>query len=294
MGKSAFPSSTAVIALAVALSRPAIAADLPTTKGPASSPPVFAWSDIVRSDNQLSLDFIETDFGYAEYNDPGRSGGLPGVLDSEKGWVPGLSVSASVMKDFLGVHNLYLSGRFSWLDGQTNYWSAPLQQKSGAVVDNLDLRLGKGFDVSPNVMLTPYVGAGARRWTRTLLGPGGYQEVYSHAYAGGGLLLQFCPVSRLVLSASGLVGGDFGPTLSATQIVGGFPIAPWRFPLGNSAIFMAGGSADYAITDHVHANVGLDYVNLRYGKSAVNPFSQYEPHSRTSDVTLMAGLGYAF
>lgn len=291
MSKHAFLCSVATIALSVGLSQSTIAADLPNIKGP---PPVFTWSDIVASNNQVSLDFIETDFGYEEYNDPSRSGGLPGVVDSEMGWVPGLSVSASAMRDFFGIHDLYLSGRFSWLDGQTDYWSAPLQQKSGAVVDDFDFRLGRGFDLSPAMMLTPYFGAGAHRWTRTLYGPGGYQEVYSHGYAGGGLLFQISPIRRLVLSANGLVGETFGSSLSTSPIAGGFPITPWTFSLGSSVIFMAGGSADYAITEHLHANVGVDYVNFQYGESTVNPMSLYEPNSRTSNVTLMAGLGYAF
>jgi hypothetical protein len=212
--------------------------------------------------------------------------------------VPGGQISYSLMNDWF-LHNLYASGSFSWSRGQTDYWSQPLQQKNDADVKDWDFRLGKGFDLAPNAMLTPYFGAGTHSWTRTIPGPGGFSEQYTHSYAGGGLLFQYAPVSHLVFSAYSLVGGTFGSHLSGDPTPGGFPLTSFGLDLGNSVIYMAGGSFDYAITRQWHANAGVDYVNFKYGESGITSAGPllpaiYEPNSHTSNVTLKIGLGYSF
>lgn len=274
----------AIIAILAAASSSAGAADL------LPAPPVLAVSDIVRANNQVSLDFAATDFNYVETLPPTYP-----VFDSEKSWVaPGLSVSASVMGNYLGLQNLYASGRVTWVDGHTKYWSAPLTNTDGAVVWNEDFRVGKGFDLSNNVMLTPYLGAGARNWSRNLPGAGGYHESYSNGYLGAGLLVQVAPISRLVLSAYGLAGGTSDATM-VTSRNGGYPINPYQYSLKGSNIYIAGASADYAITERIHANIGVDYVAFKYGQSPPSPIDgSLEPTSHTSNVTLLAGIGYAF
>lgn len=261
--------------------------------------PALAGNGIVAANNQVSIDFIGRDFNYQEFPDPARSGPGPSVLDSEKGWVPGLRISGSVMTDVLGINHVYVSGQFSWLNGTTDYWSEPLSDRSGATVNDFDFRLGKGFDIGQSAMLTPYFGAGTDWWHRTLPGAGGYNEYYSHAYAGGGLLFQYSPASRLVLSVNGLAGSTFDSGLTVSPKPGGAPVTGFAVPLGNSIIWMVGSSADYAITERVHVNVGIDYVNYKYGESPIVSAGPaiglvYEPTSRTSDVTVSAGAGYAF
>ncbi len=279
-------SSVALLGLSIG----AGAAELPLPVKAPPAPPVWV-NDIVRSNNQVSVDFAATNFDYLETDTTGAS------LDSEKGWVPGLSVTGSLMRDVGSVHDLYLFGRFTWLNGHTDYWASggPVTSNvDGATVEDWDFRLGKGFDVSPNAMVTPFIGGGTHSWTRLLTGPSGYNEVYSHDYAGGGLLVQYSPISRLVLSADGLVGETFDSKMSASDTPGGVPIPPWTFTLGDSAILMLEGSADYAFTEHWHANVGVDYADFQYFQSATNPFGYHEPHSATSLVTLRAGIGYGW
>lgn len=97
-----------------------------------------------------------------------------------------------------------------------------------------------------------------------------------------------------MLSAYGLVGGTFGSNLIVQQIPGGFPIPVQNFGLGDSVIFLAGASADYAITKQWHANAGVDFSHFKYGQSAVGAGGFFEPESRTNNVTVKAGFGYSF
>lgn len=251
-------------------------------------------SDIVKANNQVSIDFSETYMDYLE-----SSGSTP--LDSERGWMPGMSISASVMQDW-GVDNLYLYGQFSWHKGKTTYVGAyiggtygDLRQSDGAEIYNEDFRIGKGFELNDAVMLTPYLGLGARQWGRTISNPGGYHEDYSHGYVGGGMMAQFAPVPGWVISVNGMVGSTFAANMRTTRTAGGAAITPQNYKLGNAAIYMAGISFDNALTDTVHLNFGVDYTNFNYGRSAVSAIdSTYEPDSRTSQVALKVGLGFAF
>ena len=251
-------------------------------------------SDIVKANNQVTLNISE---GYLDYLE--SSGSTP--LDSERGWQPGLSLSGSMMTDFL-VPNLYLYGNLSWNKGNSDYVGSfiggnygDLRQRDNAEIYNEDFRIGKGFDVSDSFMLTPYLGIGARQWRRDISGAGGYREDYSHGYVGGGLLAQYSPAPGWVLGLSGLVGSTFSASMKTTAVAGGAAITPQTYKLGNSAIYMVGASVDRAITDTVHANLSVDYTNFSYGRSAVSPIdSTFEPDSRTSNVALKVGLGFAF
>ena len=180
-------------------------------------------SDIIDSNNQISVQFVTTDFGYKEV-----SGSAP--LDTEsncgaRGWV-----SFSLMKNWF-VSNLYFNAQYSYADGKTDYvgsyWGGTfgsLKTQDTAIVNDFDFRLGKGFELQRNLMATPYFGIGFHDWQRG--GNGG--EEYSHGYYGAGLLLQWSPFSRFVLSGNGLIGQTFNSQIA----VGSFfrPAASWDLP----------------------------------------------------------------
>lgn len=269
----------------------ASAADMPVKAHPL--PAGCASNDITRANSQIKLDATGT---YINYGPEYANGGPP--LDSEKGWVPGLSVTGSWMGNLANVCNLYVMGSFTWMKGHTNYWASGgpvLANVDGATVYDFDFRFGKGFDfLGPNTMVTPYFGIGTNSWTRLLAGVSGYQEIYSHDYAGVGLLLQYAPAPHLVLSANGLVGKAFNSSMTASQTITFFPGLFATYPLGNKMTYMAGASADYAFTEHWHGNIGIDYTYFAYGQSPVNAGGFFEPNSATSYVTVSAGLGYAW
>jgi opacity protein-like surface antigen len=245
---------------------------------------------IVNSNNQISVDFVESHIDYRETF-------AGAFLDGEKGWVPGVSVTGSIMTGALGIPNLYAFGRFTYLNGDTDYRASGgpvLANTDGARVRDEDFRVGVGLSLSRDFMLTPYVGFGWHDWGRNLSGPFGYHEEYSHGYVGGGLLLQYSPTARLVMSANGLIGRTFDSSMTTSRTAGGALINPFTYDLGDSATVKAGAGADYAFTKQIHGNVGIDYTTFKYGQSPVAPDGTLEPNSRTHDATLRVGLGFAF
>jgi len=300
--------------LLIAAASAATAADMPVKALPMKAPVVgCGYSPITAANNQISVDYAGTHKDYVEYNPsnppfvaPGLAVGAP--LDSEKGWVNGVSVTGSAMFNVGTLCNVYVFARGSYYDGKTDYWQyvGPTGQSYAKIWEG-DFRLGKGFDVAPNWMLTPYLGGGLRSWDRDVCqaGPpacvaGGYHENYSHGYIGAGLMAQFAATRQLVFTGSGLIGSTVDPELTGGRTAAGNPlVANFRTGLGTSVIYKVEGSADYAFTQNLHGNVGVEYTNWKYGQSS--PFVAdilgglgVEPRSRTETVTVRAGLGWAF
>lgn len=286
--------SVAAAVLLAGAASVANAADMPL-KAPPLAVPACPGGDIVRANNQVSADFVET---YIDYG-PEFLTGVGAPLDTEKGWVPGVRVTGSLMQNFGSFCNIYLMGSFTYLNGSTQYWASggPVTANTdGATVNNFDFRIGKGFGPSSNFMLTPYLGVGSNWWNRLLNGPFGYDEKYSHAYVGGGLLVQFSPAPRWVISADGLIGEAFDSSMTASPTPGGVAIPGLftTFTLGNNPVYMVGASVDYAFTEHWHANAGVDYSYFSYGQSAPNAAGFLEPNSTTSYTTVSIGVGYGW
>jgi hypothetical protein len=71
--------------------------------------------DIVRANNQFSVDFAAVNFGYKET----APGGAP--LDSESASsAPGVSATISLMQDW-GLRNVYFMARYTYFNGNTAY-----------------------------------------------------------------------------------------------------------------------------------------------------------------------------
>jgi opacity protein-like surface antigen len=243
---------------------------------------------ILNSNNQFTWDVVGSHLDYLET--------LGGPLDTEKGTLRGASTSGSFMGSVLGIRNVYVFGQFTYLGDHTLHGEAnPVfnNTRTDAQIRDEDFRLGVGLSLSRDVMLTPYLGFGEHYWLRNFDGVGGYREEYSNGYAGAGLLLQYSPIPRLVLSANGLIGGTIDSRLKATQN-GGFPIPNQTFDLGGANIWKAGAGIDYAFTNRIHGNVGVDYTEFTYGQSPVGIGGFLEPHSRTEDWVVRIGAGYSF
>jgi hypothetical protein len=270
------------------------------------------YNPITLANTQISVDYAGTHKNYAEYNpsDPNYTDpALPvgAVIDTEKGWVNGVSVTGSAMFNLGSICNVYVFARGSYFNGKTDYWQplGRLGGQSNAKIGEGDFRVGKGFDLAPNFMLTPYLGGGVRSWDRDLCQGGacfgfGFHENYSHGYAGAGLMLQWAATRQLVLTGSGLVGSTLESQIKGGPLGNGNPtIVNFQAGLGNSVIYKLEASADYAFTQNFHGNVGVEYTNFKYGAS--QPFvsdilggTAIEPNSRTETVTVRAGLGWAF
>ena len=249
--------------------------------------------DIKASNNQFSVEAISTNVNYTEYGDVSR-GSAAGPLDSEKGSVPGFGLSLSLMKDWL-LGNDYLQIQYSRANGHTNYTGSyqsgggygSLLSTSGATLSDFSIRAGKGFSPSSSVMLTPYGEYGYHQWNRAV----NQGETYSNNYVGIGALVQYSPVNHLVLSTNALLAQTFGSHIdvSGSQAYSG--------ALGNSSLYKIGLAADYAFTQKLHGNVGVDYTSFKYGESAIWKAGSkyyYEPSDTTKYTTVHIGIGYAF
>jgi hypothetical protein len=151
--------------------------------------------------------------------------------------------------------------------------------------------------------MTPYFGLGNRHWTRdSSAHVGGYLENYDHSYFGGGVLLQYSPANGWVFAGYGFGGKTFAAHLATPN----YPLLPYyfSFTLGDDTMWMAGVSVDHAINKHLHLNGGADWTHFNYGQSAgalaASPITGRvgccvsEPDSRTLNMTVKAGFGYAF
>jgi hypothetical protein len=255
----------------------------------------FAGTDDVKaSNNQIEVQAISTKVDYKETGN-GRLHSRAGTLDTEDGHVPGFALSVSMMKDVL-LGNDYLQLQYSRNNGDTRYTGA-LQSggsfgsvggHSSATISDYSLRWGKGFAIDEAFMITPYGELGHHEWQRGV----NSGETYNHSWYGVGTLVQYSPVSRLVVSANALVGRTFASDIDVSGPRG------FSGSLGDSTLYKAGLSTDYAFTKHFHGNVGVDYTNFKYGISSTHRTSSttvaWEPDSKTEYTTLKVGVGYAF
>lgn len=257
-----------------------------------------AESPIVRSNNMIGISFADTHIDYTETGN-GVLGADGVTLDTEKGWVPGVRITASLMRDLI-VDKFYLAGAFTWNNASTKYTGSliggvfgSVVQDDGAIVKDFDFRIGKGFDITSNFMVTPFFGFGSHYWDRKV----NAGEVYSHDYIGLGLMLQYALTQQLVLSADALAGRTMGAKIDVAfidPVFNGFAGG-----LGNSGLYKVGIGADYAVTKAFHLNAGLEYTAFRYGMSGLYFLGDSsccvgEPRSTSSTVTARVGVSYAF
>jgi hypothetical protein len=281
-------SGAAIIAL---LANSAPAADLLTTLQAEAPPP--AQDFIVESNNQIIAEFVEAHLDYSEY--AGAYGTLPGLLDTEKGWVPGFGAKLSVMNSAF-VNNAYFEAEFTRSQSRTAYEGGVIGgcgygcvlKDDEAIFTDFHNRYGQGFEVQPDFMITPYVEWGYHRWNRAV----NAGETYDNYYVGAGGMAQYSPLSRLVLSANAMIGATVGSWIDVNAITGFAPA--WSDKLGNSLTYDIGGSADYGVTRSLHVTAGLDYAYFKYGASPLQPSGFFEPRSATGMTTAKLGLGYAF
>jgi hypothetical protein len=266
-------------------------------------------SDIKASNNQISVQTILTNVDYTETGN-GQFGTPTSTLDTETGNVPGLALSISAMR---GAGNEYFEAEYDYSNGNTNYTGGfigppatpygSVVGTSSAVLINHSARIGKGFYinnvddqfrptgyVSDLFMLTPYAELGQHEWDRGV----NYGETYTNFYYGIGVLGQYSPVSKLVISANAMFGSTFGSYITVNSGPG---LNGFSGGLGNSRIYKVGVSADYAFMEHFHGNFGVEYTSFSYGISATYPVVggiAWEPDSTTKYTAVKFGLGYKF
>ncbi len=238
-------------------------------------------ADIKNSDNQVGVQLTSTNMNYT-----GTGNGVvgaPGVTyATEKGNVPGFALSASAMQD-LWLGNDYIEAEYSHDNGHTNFiGGAPYGSaagEAGATLSDYHLRYGKGFAMNNQFMLTPYGEVGSHEWDSSAEGN------FTNDYFGAGVLAQYSPIHKLVLSGNALVGHTFNASTTGANGFAGYG------GLGTSNLYRVGLNADYALSKSLHANAGVDYTSFNYGAGAMG---SGVPNSLTDYTTYKIGLGYAF
>jgi hypothetical protein len=281
----------------------------------------FAGMDAIKaSNNQIGVQFVSTNIDYIESYPDGTT------ANTEKGGIQGFGLSLTVMKDLL-LGNDYLKASFNHSKGDVDYLGSlgggcyavciayegysPIYgsygQKNHAKVMDFTLRYGKGLELNNSLMLTPYAELGHHEWKRDLgdtcvvgITPDcASSEKYKHYYSGLGALIQQSPNQNLVLTLDGFIGHTFSSKISGsgTTYLNTIPGVFTSFSpqdLGDKAMYRLGVSADYAFTTQIHANIGVDYLAFKYGRSAIFNEYSYEPDSKTNYTNVKVGVGYAF
>ena len=248
---------------------------------------------IVAANNEIGLAATGTLMNYQEHF--ATTGVLSAPMDdTESGWLPGFSVNLSGMNNNL-TENLYLSLNYNYSSAGIAYKGSyigsyvPLYSTDQATTQNFLGKLGKGFSISNNMMLTPYVTGGFQLWNRQL--PGTHERYHSEL-VGAGLMYQYAPTARLVLGADMRVLALVG---------GGIKTSQWSSGFGTSGEETVGIHADYKISGGWHAYGGLNFTHFTYIGTGIVTFYQgatkyigKEPPSSTNLLGMSVGLAYSY
>jgi len=244
--------------------------------------------ELMAANNQAVLRLGYLWMNYGEFN-PGQAE----YYDREYGELPQLSIEiAKTWKHIFG--QLALSeamGDLSYSAGLKS--GALLRFSSRTVITEVWGRLGYQFFFLPSVSLTPYVISGYHRWLRTLA----YIETYHNDWFGLGGMLQWSPISNLVISLDSNVGNTFNSQNHSWDYVGAADNSVLiKANMSSRSYLMASVGGDYTFAKVWHALAGVKYWRFNYGLSPKEIFPNgayiYEPSSNTRQFTVSLGLGY--
>jgi hypothetical protein len=264
-----------------------------------TSPEISGQEAIQIVNNSVSLAYDSTHLNYGEPSDGAIA---DKYYDTEYGTLSrgGFSGSVSAMKSYRFLRDIYFQASFGRAAGDVSYnghtmpsllnpTSLPINQISGAQINDWGLRLGKGFEAGSRWLFTPYLAYGYHTWARTLgMGTAGsYTENYQHNAIELGNMIQYAPTSKIVLTADGQFGTTFWAHIQAPQY-------QVNSDLGAAPAAQVDLEADYALWRFFHAFISWRYAHFSYGQSGVAPSGFLEPASNTDLQTYLAGLRFCF
>ncbi|MDR3423643.1 MAG: hypothetical protein P4M13_00995 [Alphaproteobacteria bacterium] len=237
------------------------------------------------SNSSIWVSAGESTLGYKEAVSP--------IPDSQHGSLP--SVAAGL--NYMTGGNWYFAFEGARSFGDDTYTGAilysdgsetPTQFTSHETITTVDGKIGRGYVLGRSVMLTPYAEIGYRYWDRNL--GGGQVEDYSNFDFLAGLMGQWSPFRRLILSAYASAGTTFAGKMETDHTT---------CDLDSAGMYKVGGKIGFDLTRRWEIFTALDYDHFHYVASpwvADYALGAYimEPSSRTSDTALRAGLSYHF
>jgi hypothetical protein len=246
---------------------------------------------VIQANREIGIGFSTL---YRDYRESFPAG-TPG-RDREGGWTPGVAAAASWMGDLGALRNLYGAVGVAYHAGAQNYRGSlfgsdtGLDFRSGLANTTVKAELGKGFLVSPRLLITPAATVGYQLWNRDL-GPG-QSEDYRTFMAGAAVRADYQMARRLVLRGQ----------LGLAETVD--PRITFRFQhsygaaLAARPVYRAGAGLDYALAARFHLTADAQVSRYGYGRSrnlaTLEKGLIFEPASTTTDSQLQLGLAYAF
>ncbi|MHB1666061.1 hypothetical protein [Thiomonas sp.] len=258
--------------------------------------PMTAQADVIGVNNEVGISINGLLQKYQEIS----NGTVP---DSESGVIPGAGIKVSVMHDVFGISHVYAAVSYRYDLGSASYHGGyqngsgnqvPLNSSSYYHIQNIKVRVGKGFLLNDNFLVTPYLQFEHHNWDREVAGVGavmGAHEDYRFDAAGFGVKGDVQVMPRLVLTAD----VNASETLDSSMrfhAEGGIP--GMNFSLGNRPVLGASVGADYRIDGPLHVYTKLAVERFGFAASEVNPMGYQEPTSRTTQISADVGIAYQF
>jgi hypothetical protein len=244
------------------------------------------WRDHNRS---LSLQAVALGQDYTEYDTQGLT--TDGILDTEKGAIPGWGVQARWQGNVAGLP-LWLQAGYQESRGQTDYQGylqsgatlTPFSARTGNTLTEAGLALGVPLKWSgQDAQFIPYLEIGDQRWQRNLVG---YGETYQSRSASLGLLTQwrFTPVWTFEASA------EIGRLSHAHLNV---PPLSFSADLDSAHRWRAGLGLNYQLAARV--GIGAHWSQTRWRTQASDIVNGFQaPPARTRQDSLGVSLNWHY
>ena len=245
-------------------------------------------------DNSVWLAAGASHLNYSEFADGGDN------IDTERGWLPSIAGGFSMLGGQPGSvfpRNLYLALDFSADFGDLRYNGGlldgtPYNGSTDETIWTVRGRAGYAFQLGTQALLIPFAQLGYRAWDRELSDV--QNEEYRNIDVTGGLLAQYAPTPKTVLSLWGAVGETVAGEMTAHTLGNRMD-----FDLGDKITWTAGVKAGYWFWPHIELFTRISYDRLSYGRSqdvatSIPGLFFYEPNSDTDTITSQFGIAYNF
>jgi opacity protein-like surface antigen len=239
------------------------------------------------------------------------------TVDSNSGDVkPSYRLYVTAQRDLLGIRDLYLAASVSQASGQNTYrgaqanWATgqqrPITARTPTRLFDWNLRAGKAFTLNQaaTAQLIPYVDYSQHRWDRLDGGGvGDYSEHYNHSALGVGVIGQYAPTKKWVLSAEAQLGRVYDASVRVRSMEGPLDFhdgqrtyringANGPIVLGNHNAVTLGVGADYAVTSTFHVTASYRWQRSGYGAGVNNDI--VEPRSTSTMQRIDLGIALTF
>jgi hypothetical protein len=252
---------------------------------------------VIQANQEIGVSFEPSSIAYRELQN--------GVVeDSEHGWVMGGGSNASLVRARFLWTNFMLGVSYDFNDGSTFHQG--LSQTTGVPVqpymahfrsnDALFL-FGKGFLLSPNLLLAVEPELEYREWLRLYQGHYSVSEDYTFWAPGLAVGCSYSPLHSLVVK----IGGGFAYTVSPqVALIGNtmYSIPNVALGLGKRSVWQAQAGVDWAFSRRVRTFVDANFSHFMFGQSAIaycgNACSHREPSSITDLTKINVGVAWSF